>query len=868
MNKSIFLILSFSLFAFGNVMGIQAPSLTSPSNGSSFSLFTTNLTCSSVAGASGYQFQVDTVNIFNNPPFFVVNSTTSTAKSPVLRIGRSYFWRARCFNGTDTSAWSSSRSFTITSTNLGLSSPSNNSTGNIVGLLTMNFGTDSNVFYQFEVDTVNNLSTSQKRTLISNQNIFIDSTFFKYSQVIFWRARCFNMMGDTFQWSPIWRYTTDARPSSINFGSILTVDPSYMVIWPDAGLSNIHVQIDTSNNFNTINLQEQFINSGMISTSFENLKFKKEYFVRIRGFFGNQFSIWSPVQRIFVREKVGSLQPLDQSNLHKLSTNFRWGSIQGVKFQFQLFNNVSKTSFLVDTIVTSNEFIYSSELNLNTQYPWRVRAFHEKDTSVWTENTFKVFSGQVFVESPNNNSVQSIRPQFKFNGHTWATKYVIEIDTGIVWPSNPSSYRVHIDTFFVFNIGGFQLDTTLFYGQSYISRIYAFKGEEQAGINVRNFTTIAAPVNFFPSNNMIGTGPSTNGLITKIQGSTHAQWQIDTTNEFNSPLLESGIDPHIEDRFNRNYVQVKIGKNLRFTTRYFWRARCISVLDTSDWSVPFNFVTTQNVWLTSPLNGSVNIPVNTKLDWNIQGSNLDTRYQYQIATDSSFETKPIFTLPVNAFSEVSLDLLHNTRYFWRARAFHDKDTSLWSDINYFNTIPPPTIGVPSLISPAQGAQNVPPTPVVFSWFYSNNALSFDVQISTRSDFSSINASTNVFLNSVEFSGVQPNTRYYWRVRGRNGNFTSAWATRWFETAPPTSVEELNLTNATQIFPNPASSFISVRTKGEFAAEVMDISGRIVFEQSSIYDEIDLQTENWKPGLYVVRISKQEGQSIHKIWVQP
>jgi hypothetical protein len=116
--------------------------------------------------------------------------------------------------------------------------------------------------------------------------------------------------------------------------------------------------------------------------------------------------------------------------------------------------------------------------------------------------------------------------------------------------------------------------------------------------------------------------------------------------------------------------------------------------------------------------------------------------------------------------------------------------------------------------------------------------------------------------------MQGNTRYYWRVRGRNGNFTSAWATRWFETAPPTSLEDIREASIVQIFPNPAQSFFLVRTKGEFAVEVTDIAGKIVFEQANIMQEIELKTDGWKAGLYFVKVTQNDRQSVNKLWVRP
>ena len=215
-----------------------------------------------------------------------------------------------------------------------------------------------------------------------------------------------------------------------------------------------------------------------------------------------------------------------------------------------------------------------------------------------------------------------------------------------------------------------------------------------------------------------------------------------------------------------------------------------------------------------------------------------------------------------------MNLIHGTRYFWRARVFHAKDTSRWSVINYFNTIPPPAIGVPTLVSPAQGAKNIPLTPVLLSWNFSSNALSFDIEVSTAADFSTINASGNSQGTGSQFSGMQGNTRYYWRVRGRNGNFTSAWATRWFETAPPTSLLENAYEKETQVYPNPASSFISVRTKGVFEVQVKDMTGKNMFMQADNLNELNIQTQDWPAGLYLVHIKQNDSQVLYKILVQP
>jgi hypothetical protein len=470
-----------------------------------FSFFTTSLICNSVSGATGYQFQLDTLSSFNNPPFFIAQATFNGTSSPVLKIGKTYHWRARCYKPNDTSVWSASRSFTVVSGNLGLNSPVNNSSGNIVALRSMDAGSDTSIRYQFEVDTASNLLSNNKRSLISGLNQFVDSTFFKYSQVIFWRARAFNQYGDTFQWSPIWKYTTNAGPTWATSGSIFMVDPMYFVNWTNAGLSKIQIQLDTNLNFNTPNLQERFPLVGKIQDTFQNLMFGKDYYVRLRGFYGNSFGSWSSVQAIRIKSNIAGLSPNNGSTIYGLSPTFSWSQLRGANCQIQVFTNMAKSGLLLDTTTSSTNFIFNASLDLNTQYPWRIRAFHEKDTLPWVELNFKIFNGQVNLSQPfNNSTITTVRPQLNFYSFAWATGHVLEIDTGSVWPATPSAHYIRIDSFR--RVGTiFIADTTLLYGQKYIWRVYAMKGQEQAEPSSRLFTTPSAPSLNYPPNNFIGT---------------------------------------------------------------------------------------------------------------------------------------------------------------------------------------------------------------------------------------------------------------------------------------------------------------------------------------------------------------------------
>ena len=108
---------------------INAPTLSSPSNGATLSsAVDVTFSWSSVTGAGHYILVWDTVPSFDSPAFRT-STTTSTSRTFDMKFGTKYYWRvcATNTNNTDTSAWSAVRNFTTCST-VTLSSPSNGST--------------------------------------------------------------------------------------------------------------------------------------------------------------------------------------------------------------------------------------------------------------------------------------------------------------------------------------------------------------------------------------------------------------------------------------------------------------------------------------------------------------------------------------------------------------------------------------------------------------------------------------------------------------------------------------------------------------------------------------------------------------------
>jgi hypothetical protein len=94
-----------------------------------------------------------------------------------------------------------------------------------------------------------------------------------------------------------------------------------------------------------------------------------------------------------------------------------------------------------------------------------------------------------------------------------------------------------------------------------------------------------------------------------MNGIDFYDYQLDTTPNFNSPLL-------ISTSCQRSYNYASTS-NLLFGKTYYWRVRARHTTDTTQWSAVWHFTTilTQPTLL-SPTNGAVNINPNVTLYWN------------------------------------------------------------------------------------------------------------------------------------------------------------------------------------------------------------------------------------------------------------
>jgi hypothetical protein len=171
---------------------------------------------------------------------------------------------------------------------------------------------------------------------------------------------------------------------------------------------------------------------------------------------------------------------------------------------------------------------------------------------------------------------------------------------------------------------------------------------------------------------------------------------------------------------------------------------------------------------TIPENNETVSPVDISFAWKPL-SNAQA-YRLQISKNSDFSSNVITINNIKNYSLVFPELEANSTYFWRVRASNASGNGIYSTVRSFktgnlNTVPGRTI----LLSPETQKEGVGLSPI-FKWAKVPNAVSYRLQVSTSSDFSSlvINQS-NISLSEYQSSKLTENRTYYWRVRASNSS---------------------------------------------------------------------------------------------------
>jgi len=128
-------------------------------------------------------------------------------------------------------------------------------------------------------------------------------------------------------------------------------------------------------------------------------------------------------------------------------------------------------------------------------------------------------------------------------------------------------------------------------------------------------------------------------------------------------------------------------KNLNGETDYFWKVRSVNNSGNSDYSSVFAFSTgfPKTPVVISPTDLQTNLSLTPKLKWT--PAKVTSKYQVQLSQDVVINpNKMVADTTVQDTIFITQELLVNTVYSWRVKAFNDYGESKWTNVYKFKTI--------------------------------------------------------------------------------------------------------------------------------------------------------------------------------------
>jgi len=332
---------------------------------------------------------------------------------------------------------------------------------------------------------------------------------------------------------------------------------------------------------------------------------------------------------------------------------------------------------------TSLTAVNANQLNFNTTYYWRVKAYGVSDSSGWSEiKKFKVIKTVTITKPSNNAQNRAVSMYFKWNAITGITNYEYQIDSSLSFTS-PLFVRSNVA-----NNKTEIFSKNIAFGTNYHLRMRAMHATDTCDWSaILNFRTIDTLNLHKPMNDSANCSP-----IVKFEwdwlGSTRYEYLLATDSLFTTAVSKLVDTTHVltvsspSDTIVREYSDT-----LRFGQTYFWKVRGVNTFGTSQWSPEWKFTTIGEVSLVAPADGGVNVTTLPVFEWK-KIENIGF-YNMELDTSSSFANPVYKTFHKTATADtIFTELLPHTTYYWRMRAATSVDSTDWSAPFEFTTASP------------------------------------------------------------------------------------------------------------------------------------------------------------------------------------
>ncbi|HHU47505.1 MAG TPA: hypothetical protein GXZ40_06380, partial [Bacteroidales bacterium] len=251
--------------------------------------------------------------------------------------------------------------------------------------------------------------------------------------------------------------------------------------------------------------------------------------------------------------------PSNGSSNQNARITLSWNSVSNAtNYEYKISTDAQMLN--ATTAIVSSSSATISNLFFSTTYYWQVRALktsNPADSSAWSPIwNFTVSNGVISLSSPSNNAIdRNPNVTLYWNSITGVSYYDYEID---ITPNFNSPLLISGS-----RTGSSFTTSNLLFGQTYYWRVRARHSNDIADWSTTwNFTVLTGPITLSsPSNGAVNQNINVTLYWNTVSGINYYDYQLDTTPNFNSPLLLSSY---------RTGSSLSTS-NLLFGKTYYWR---------------------------------------------------------------------------------------------------------------------------------------------------------------------------------------------------------------------------------------------------------------------------------------------------------
>lgn len=603
-----------------------------------------------IEGSEGYEFQIDLNNTFDSEDFRSLYSSDGNITLDTLNFGGIYHVRSRPYHTKDTGDWSKTRTISV------LQFPTTYYPYN--NWMDINI-TDSLIFSTRR--GIDGFQIQISESIDFNSELFLDSTLyglpifddpavktrlFKFNQDYYWRMRCWHK-ADTSIWSTSKKFTTQVSPKLIKpyNSDFLGTNTTTLLEWERVkGAVTYHLMVDTSIDFSSKNKIDTLI-SLTNTFALTELYFGKLYYWKLKAIGIQDTSDWSETWqfKIFTPRLT-----YPSNNIKNLTlTSLDWASIQGTSgYILEIDSTLNFSNPWQIQQQDSNSFFHyfletPSIITFNTQYFWRVKLFHNKDTSSWSHVwnfTTKPRRSPTLIAPKNLSEDVPVIASLSWNKYSGAASYTLAYSTKqdftnaikVSVSGNAKTLALKEKTTYYWRVIGKNSSNQEFYDWS---ETWQFTTDEG----------LPAPQLVSPQN-----------MINNLNTDVTLNWE--KTSGATSYTIELSNSPDFIGVFKRtSNTNSYTYSDLNHNTLYYWRVKTTAGSISSPWSEEWQFTTekdrskivqaTYNPPLINPIPANSSITIDCK-NSNYKPFHICNNWGAVVFEFSSADTKTIHNLDI------------------------------------------------------------------------------------------------------------------------------------------------------------------------------------------------------------------------------